>query len=51
MESDFFGDENVAVESQGHPAGAFWIFAHPLASKKAAEVLIAIQTIVWSSKQ
>ena len=45
MESDFFSDENVADESQDHPVGAFWIFAHPLASKKAAEVLSAIQTI------
>ena len=42
----FFGDENVADESEDHPARGFWIYAHPLASKKAAEVLIAIQTIV-----
>ena len=45
-ESDFFGDENVADESNDHPGGSFWIFAHPLARKKAAEVLTAIQTIV-----
>ena len=45
-ESDFFGDENVADESDDHPGGSFWIYAHPLASKKAAEVLTAIQTIV-----
>ena len=45
-ESDFIGDENAADESDDHPARGFWIYAHPLASKKAAEVLIAIQTIV-----
>ena len=45
-EGDFFGDENVADESDDHLARGFWIYAHPLASKKAAEVLIAIQTIV-----
>ena len=49
-ESDFFGDENVADESNDHPGGSFWIFAHPLASKKAAEVLTAIQTIVGQVK-
>ena len=45
-ESDFFSDEIVADESDDHPVGSFWIYAHPLASKKAAEVLTAIQTIV-----
>ena len=49
-ESDFFGDENVADESNDHPGGSFWIFAHPLTSKKAAEVLTAIQTIVGQVK-
>ena len=44
--SDFFSGENVADESDDHPGGSFWIHAHPLASKKAAEVLTAIQTIV-----
>ena len=45
-ESDFFSDEIVADESDDHPVGSFWIYAHPLASKKAAEVQTAIQTIV-----
>ena len=45
-ENDSFGDENVADESSNHPGGSFWIYAHPSASKKAAEVLTAIQTIV-----
>ena len=45
-ESDFFSDEIVAEEFDDHPVGSFWIYAHPLASKKAAEVLTAIQTIV-----
>ena len=45
-ESDFFENENVGDESDDHAAGSFWIHAHPLASKKAAELLIAIQTIV-----
>ena len=45
-ESDFFGDENVADESDDRPGGSFWIYAHPLASNKAAEVLTTIQTIV-----
>ena len=46
VESDFFSDEIVADESDDHPVGSFWIYAHPLASKKAAEVLTAIQTLV-----
>ena len=45
-ESDFFSDEIVADESDDHPVGSFWIYAHPLASKKAAEVQTGIQTIV-----
>ena len=46
MESDFFGDEDVADESEDHPARGFWIYAYPLASKEAAEMLVAIQTVV-----
>ena len=46
LESDILGDENVANESEDHPAKGFWVCAYPLASKKAAEVLAAIQTVL-----
>ena len=45
-ESDFFSDVIVADEFDDHLVGSFWIYVHPLSSKKAAEVLTAIQTIV-----
>ena len=34
------------LASDDHPGGSFWIYAHPFASKKEAEVLTAMQTIV-----
>ena len=44
--SDFFGDEDVVDESEDHAAKGFWVSAHPLASKKSADMLAAIETIV-----
>ena len=46
MESDFFGDGNVADESEDHRARVFRVCACPLASNKVADVWVAIQTIV-----
>ena len=37
---------NVADESEDHQARGCLVSAYPLASKKAAKVLVAIQTIV-----
>ena len=42
----FLGDWNVEDKSEDHPAKGFWVHAYPLASKKAAEVLVAIQTVL-----
>ena len=46
VEGDTLGDGNVANESEDHPVKGFWVYAYSLASKKAAEVLVAIQTVV-----
>ena len=39
-ESDFFRNENVADESDDHPGGSFWIYAHPFVSKKEAQTIV-----------
>ena len=46
VESDFFGDGNVADESEDHRARVFRVCACPLASNKVAAVWVAMQTIV-----
>ena len=46
VESDFFGDGNVADESEDHRAQVFRVCACPLASNKVADVWVATQTLV-----
>ena len=46
VEGVFFGDRNFSDKSEDHLAKGFWVYAYPLASKTAAKVLAAIQTVL-----